>query len=190
MRGDGCTSNEESDGIEPDAAHATIVFENETTTVNVAAGLAQRGRRVFVVDLDRHGSASLSLGVGRDHLAPSSAEVLSGDVPVREAIRPTGRDRVDLLTGCLCLCTPAPSAPELADGEAGDPRVRSLHREGHVSAPCPQNTNPARHSVGGAALLSGRTGETRKRYYVFGLRRSKTGSYRVGSFSHATHRLA
>ena len=37
-----------------------------TTTVNLAAGIAQLGRRVLVVDLDPQGHASLHLGVGSE----------------------------------------------------------------------------------------------------------------------------
>jgi len=74
-----------------------------TTTVNVAAGLAQRGRRVLVVDLDSQGSASLCFGVDHDDLAPSSAEVLYGEIPIEKAIRPTQRENVDLITGSLEL---------------------------------------------------------------------------------------
>jgi len=74
-----------------------------TTAVNVAAGLARRGRRVLLVDLDSQGSASVSLGVSQDNLTPSSAEVLFGETPIEEAIRSTELDRVDLITGALEL---------------------------------------------------------------------------------------
>jgi chromosome partitioning protein len=74
-----------------------------TTAVNVAAGLARRGRDVLLVDLDGQGSASISLGVSNDNLTPSSADVLSDNIPVDEAIRSTERDSLDLLTGSLDL---------------------------------------------------------------------------------------
>ena len=74
-----------------------------TTAVNLAAGLADRGRDVLLVDLDSQGSASVSLGVDHDDLSPSSADVLFGDRSVEEAIRTTGRSRLDLLTGSLEL---------------------------------------------------------------------------------------
>lgn len=74
-----------------------------TTAVNIAAGLADRGRRVLLIDLDSQGSASVSLGVDQSDLTPSSADVLFGEVGVTEAIRPTHLDDVDLLTGSLDL---------------------------------------------------------------------------------------
>jgi chromosome partitioning protein len=74
-----------------------------TTSVNLAAGLARRGRNVLLVDLDSQGSASVSLGVGHDDLSPSSADVLFGDRSIEDTIRPTAVDNVDLLTGSLDL---------------------------------------------------------------------------------------
>jgi len=47
-----------------------------TTAVNLGAALAVRGHTVLVVDLDCQASASLSLGLKRHQLAPSSADVL------------------------------------------------------------------------------------------------------------------
>lgn len=74
-----------------------------TTAVNVAAGLAHRGCRVLLVDLDSQGSASLSLGVDHDELTPSSAEVLFGQVDIQQAIRSTDVENLELLTGNLEL---------------------------------------------------------------------------------------
>jgi chromosome partitioning protein len=74
-----------------------------TTAVNLAAGLARRGRRVLLVDLDSQGSASTSLGIDHDDPIPSSAEVLFGTQAISEAIRPTARNRLDLLPGSIEL---------------------------------------------------------------------------------------
>lgn len=74
-----------------------------TTTVNLAAGLARRGRRVLLVDLDSQGSASLSLGVRRSELSPSAADVLYGKVNIEDAVRATDLDNFDLLTGDIDL---------------------------------------------------------------------------------------
>lgn len=97
-----------------------------TTTVNVAAGLARRGRRVLVVDLDSQGSASLSLGVDHDDLSPSSAEVLFGKCPIQDAIRSTGVEKVDLITGSLEL---ANADVRLKQREGGQYRLASVLEE-------------------------------------------------------------
>lgn len=74
-----------------------------TTAVNVAAGLARRGRDVLLVDLDSQGSASLSLGEDRNDLSPSTADVLYDRVEIDEAIRSTKLENLDLLTGHIDL---------------------------------------------------------------------------------------
>lgn len=74
-----------------------------TTAVSLAAGIAATKRRCLLIDLDSQGSASLSLGVPRSDLSPSVAEVLFDDVPVRQAIRRTVVESLDLLTGSMAL---------------------------------------------------------------------------------------
>ena len=63
-----------------------------TTAVSLAAGLARRGRRVLLVDLDIQGSASAALGVSVPEGEPSVAEVLVADRAMADVIRPTGTD--------------------------------------------------------------------------------------------------
>ncbi|HWM90888.1 MAG TPA: ParA family protein [Thermoanaerobaculia bacterium] len=74
-----------------------------TTSVNLGAALAEKGKRVLLVDLDPQSSASLSLGVPREQLAPSSADVLLGGVPAAEVIRPTSIDGLSLITASTDL---------------------------------------------------------------------------------------
>ena len=74
-----------------------------TTAVSLAAALAGKGQRTLLVDLDSQGSASLSLGIGRDSLKPSSADVLLDGMPIRQAIRKTGVEGLDLVAGSMDL---------------------------------------------------------------------------------------
>lgn len=74
-----------------------------TSAVNIAAALANRGHRTLLVDLDSQGSAGLSLGVPRESLTPSAADVLLDDTPARSVIRSTGVDGLQLITGSMEL---------------------------------------------------------------------------------------
>jgi len=58
-----------------------------TSTVNIAAAIAQAGHRVLVVDLDPQGNASTALGAVHHEGTPSVYEVLSGDLPLRDVLQ-------------------------------------------------------------------------------------------------------
>ncbi|MFT4011647.1 MAG: ParA family protein [Nocardioidaceae bacterium] len=57
-----------------------------TTTVNVAAALAQHGQRVLVIDLDPQGNASTALGVDHHRGVLSTYDVLVDAVPIAEVM--------------------------------------------------------------------------------------------------------
>src|SRR5215213_10181260 len=50
-----------------------------TTTLNLAAGLAQRGKRVLIVDLDPQGGSGISIGIATDSLNKTVYNVLIQD---------------------------------------------------------------------------------------------------------------
>jgi len=101
-----------------------------TTCVNLAAALAGLGCRVLLVDLDSQASASLSLGVARTELAPSTAHLLFGSMGAEEAIRDSGVPRLDLLTGQMDL---ASTDLMLADVPGRELRLsRGLNRVGEA----------------------------------------------------------
>jgi chromosome partitioning protein len=56
-----------------------------TTTVNLAAGLSQLGKRVLVVDLDPQGNATMGSGVNKRTLALTVYDVLLEDSTIAEA---------------------------------------------------------------------------------------------------------
>src|SRR5574343_825295 len=56
-----------------------------TTTVNLAAGLAQQGQRVLLVDLDPQGNATMGSGIDKRDMTLSVYEVLLESASVAEA---------------------------------------------------------------------------------------------------------
>ncbi len=71
-----------------------------TSTVNLAAALAQHGLRVCVIDLDPQGNASTALGIDHPVGTPSIYDVLLGGRPLTEVCHPV--EIADTLT-----CVPA-----------------------------------------------------------------------------------
>jgi len=68
-----------------------------TTTVNLAAGLAQLGQRVLVVDLDPQGNATMGSGVDKRSLTLSVYDVLLESASITEARVASPRGGYDVL---------------------------------------------------------------------------------------------
>lgn len=79
-----------------------------TTSVNLAASLASRGRRVLLVDLDPQGNASSGLGLKKyEYQDANIYHVLIGEKTLPEVIRPTS----------LPTLSVAPANPDLVGAE-------------------------------------------------------------------------
>ena len=65
-----------------------------TTAINLAAGLAEGGAKVLLVDLDPQGNASTGLGVEQNQRKLTSYDVLVEDVPAAEVIQQTAIPRI------------------------------------------------------------------------------------------------
>ena len=79
-----------------------------TTTVNIAASLAQFGAKVLVVDLDPQGNASTALGIEHHAEVPSIYDVLIERYSMEEIVQP-----VEDIPGLYC----APATIDLAGAE-------------------------------------------------------------------------
>lgn len=67
-----------------------------TTVVNVAAVLAQKDKKVCIVDFDPQGNASLALGVNPDELAKTIYNVFTGEATIKDVLLHT-RFGIDLI---------------------------------------------------------------------------------------------
>ena len=90
-----------------------------TTTINLAATLAERGRRVLVVDLDPQFNATSGFGLDPyAHGRPTVCDVLLGSgTPLAAAIAPTGVAGVDLVPATLDLARADVQLPQLVANE-------------------------------------------------------------------------
>ena len=93
-----------------------------TTTVNLAAGLAQIGQRVLLVDLDPQGNATMGSGVDKRTLALTVYEVLLESASIAEARRRSEKGGYDLLGANREL---AGAEVELVELERREQRLRA-----------------------------------------------------------------
>ena len=93
-----------------------------TTTVNLAAGLAQIGKRVLVVDLDPQGNATMGSGIDKRALELSVYDVLLESASIAEARQHTPKAGYDVLPANREL---AGAEVELVDLERRDKRLKT-----------------------------------------------------------------
>ncbi len=140
----------------PEATRIVVVANQKggvgktTTTVNVAAALAQLGQRVLVIDLDPQGNASTALGVEHQRGVPSAYDALVDgdelaglvspvpDLPRLEVVPAT----IDLAGAEIELVSLVARENRLRKAVIGHPRVGSAEDVGedrydYVFVDCP-----------------------------------------------------
>jgi chromosome partitioning protein len=78
-----------------------------TTAINLAGALTEEGYRVLCIDMDPQANLTAGLGINLNTVERSMADVLVGRVSIRDIIRPTETEKIDV----------APSHLELAGTE-------------------------------------------------------------------------
>ena len=74
-----------------------------TTTINLGACLADRGRRVLLIDCDPQANATSGLGIARTDVDTSVYDVVVLGQPLASATRTTAVDRLDLVPSHIAL---------------------------------------------------------------------------------------
>ncbi|MDL2258743.1 AAA family ATPase [Eubacteriales bacterium OttesenSCG-928-K08] len=74
-----------------------------TTAINLSACLAERGRRVLLIDLDPQGNSTSGLGVNKESLTHSVYDVIINRTPVDETVIPTSIPLLYLLPAQIGL---------------------------------------------------------------------------------------
>ncbi len=128
----------------PEATRIVVVANQKggvgktTTTVNVAAALAQLGQRVLVIDLDPQGNASTALGVDHQRGVPSTYDALVDgdeleglaspvpDLPLLDVVPAT----IDLAGAEIELVSMVARENRLRRAIAGHPRVGTAEAAG------------------------------------------------------------
>jgi chromosome partitioning protein len=99
-----------------------------TTTVNLAAALAELGQRVLLVDLDPQGNATTGSGLDKRALPATVYQVLIGSLSPEEAILPSGAGGYSVLAANRDL-----AGAELDLVDLDDRERRLAHALGRIS---------------------------------------------------------
>lgn len=74
-----------------------------TTTVNLAAALAYKGKKILLIDSDAQGNATSGLGIAKGSVEEDIYDVLVNDVSIKDVILSSSRESVDIVPATIQL---------------------------------------------------------------------------------------
>lgn len=74
-----------------------------TTTINLAAALGEKGKKVLIIDMDPQGNTSSGLGIDKDELDTTVYQLMIGDNTFDECVQKNVFDNLDVLAANVNL---------------------------------------------------------------------------------------
>lgn len=74
-----------------------------TTTINLSAALAEKGKKVLVIDMDPQGNTSSGLGIDKDELETTVYQLMIGDNTFDECVQKNVFENLDVLAANVNL---------------------------------------------------------------------------------------
>ena len=74
-----------------------------TTSINLSAALAQRGKRILVIDIDPQGNCTSGFGIDKNEPENTAYELLLDDCTIKECILKTAYENLDLIPSNINL---------------------------------------------------------------------------------------
>ena len=74
-----------------------------TTSINLAACLAEKGKKVLAIDMDPQGNLTSGLGVDKDSVEKSIYELIIGEVDIKEVINKEVLENLDIIPTSIDL---------------------------------------------------------------------------------------
>ena len=84
-------------------ANQKVGVGKTTTSINLAACLAEKGKKVLAVDMDPQGNLTSGLGVDKDSVEKSIYELIIGEVDIKEVINKEVLENLDIIPTSIDL---------------------------------------------------------------------------------------
>lgn len=88
-----------------------------TTTINLAAFLAAKGKRVLIIDIDPQANAGYGLGVNVEEMDTTIYEVVIGQIPIEDAVFKTQIENLDIVPSNIQLTGAQVDLQDIPEGQ-------------------------------------------------------------------------